>query len=182
VIEGLRAGGVVGIVKHMPGQGRAVVDSHHDLPCVTASDAELEQDLQPFRTLNDAPMGMTGHIIFDAWDKDRCVTMSPTIIQDIIRGRIGFDGLLMSDDLDMNALSGDVSDRAANSVAAGCDLALNCWGRYDEMTAIAAKLPEISAIGRTRLDRAMATIGGKVDIQRIAELSAKRDELLALSA
>jgi beta-N-acetylhexosaminidase len=182
VIEGLRAGGVVGIVKHMPGQGRAVVDSHHDLPCVTATEAELEQDLQPFRTLNDAPMGMTGHIIFDAWDKDRCVTMSPTIIRDVIRGRIGFDGLLMSDDLDMNALSGDVSDRAANSVAAGCDLALNCWGRYDEMAAIAAKLPEITEIGRARLDRAMATIGSKVDIKRIAELSAKRDELLAMTA
>jgi beta-N-acetylhexosaminidase len=182
VIEGLRAGGVVGIVKHMPGQGRAVVDSHHDLPCVTASEAELEQDLQPFRTLNDAPMGMTGHIIFDAWDKDRCVTMSPTIISEVIRGRIGFDGLLMSDDLDMNALSGDVSDRAANCVAAGCDLALNCWGRYDEMVAIAAKLPEITEIGRARLDRAMATIGSKVDIKRIAELSAKRDELLAMTA
>ncbi len=181
VIEGLRAGGVVGIVKHMPGQGRAVVDSHHDLPCVTASDAELEQDLQPFRTLNDAPMGMTGHIIFEAWDNDRCVTMSPTIIADIIRGRIGFDGLLMSDDLDMNALSGDVSDRAADCVAAGCDLALNCWGRYDEMVAIADKLPEITAIGRMRLDRALATIGSKVDVKRIAELSAKRDELLTIS-
>ncbi len=182
VIEGLRQGGVVGIVKHMPGQGRAVVDSHHDLPCVTASEAELEQDLQPFRTLNDAPMGMTGHIIFDAWDKDRCVTMSPKIISEIIRGSIGFDGLLMSDDLDMNALSGDVSDRAANSVAAGCDLALNCWGRFDEMVAIAAKLPEITEIGRARLDRAMATIDSKVDVARIAELSAKRDELLAMTA
>jgi beta-N-acetylhexosaminidase len=186
VIDGLRAGGVVGIVKHMPGQGRAVVDSHHDLPCVTASEAELEQDLQPFKTLNDAPMGMTGHIIFDAWDKERCVTMSPDIIANIIRGRIGFDGLLMSDDLDMNALSGDVSDRALNCVTAGCDLALNCWGRYDEMVAIAAKLPELTEIGRARLDRAMATIqatiGGKVDVTRIAELSAKRDELLTLAA
>jgi beta-N-acetylhexosaminidase len=182
VIEGLRAGGVVGIVKHMPGQGRAVVDSHHDLPTVTATDAELEQDLAPFRALNDAPMGMTGHIVFEAWDKQHCVTMSQVIIKDIIRGRIGFGGLLMSDDLDMKALSGDVSDHAANSVSAGCDLALNCWGRYDEMVAIAAKLPEITDIGRERLDRAMRTIGGKVDIKRIAELTAKRDELLAKAA
>jgi beta-N-acetylhexosaminidase len=182
VIDGLRAGGVVGVVKHMPGQGRAVVDSHHDLPHVTATDAELEQDLMPFATLRDAPMGMTGHIVFEAWDNERCATMSPTVITEIIRGRIGFDGLLMSDDLDMNALSGDVSDRAANCVAAGCDLALNCWGRYDEMTAIAAKLPEITSAGRTRLDRAMATIGNAVDIVRIAELIAKRDELLAIAA
>ncbi len=182
VIDGLRAGGVVGIVKHMPGQGRAVVDSHYDLPTVSASDAELEQDLAPFRSLNDAPMGMTGHIVFEAWDKEHCVTMSPTIIKDIIRGRIGFDGLLMSDDLDMKALSGDVSDHAANCVAAGCDLALNCWGRYDEMVAIAAKLPEISANGRERLNRAMATIGASVDTARIAELTSKRDELLAMSA
>jgi beta-N-acetylhexosaminidase len=182
VIEGLRAGGVVGIVKHMPGQGRALVDSHYDLPTVTASDAELEQDLSPFRALNDAPMGMTGHIVFEAWDKEHCVTMSSKIIKDIIRGRIGFDGLLMSDDLDMKALSGDVSDHAAHCVAAGCDLALNCWGRFDEMVAIAAKLPEITEIGLSRLNRAMATIGGKVDVKRISELTAKRDSLLAQSA
>jgi beta-N-acetylhexosaminidase len=186
VIEGLRTGGVVGIVKHMPGQGRAVVDSHYDLPTVTATDAELEQDIAPFRTLNDAPMGMTGHIVFEAWDKQHCVTMSQVIIRDIIRGRIGFDGLLMSDDLDMKALSGDVSDHAAQCVAAGCDLALNCWGRYDEMAAIAAKLPEITMIGRERLNRAMGTIGaglcGKVDVARVAELTAKRDTLLAKAA
>jgi beta-N-acetylhexosaminidase len=181
VIDGLRAGGVVGVVKHMPGQGRAAVDSHHDLPHVTADDAALEQDLAPFRALNNAPMAMTGHIMFDAWDKELCSTMSPTIIHDIIRGRIGFDGLLMSDDLDMNALSGDVSDRAADCLAAGCDLALNCWGHFDEMVAIANRLPEITSIGRERLDRAMATIGGAVDISRIAELTAKRNELLAMA-
>ena len=101
----------------------------------------LETDLDPFRTLNWAPMGMTSHIVYEAYDRDRPSTMSPTIIEDVIRGNIGFDGLLMSDDLDMNALSGDVSDRAANCVAAGCDLALNCWGRYDEMVAIADMLP-----------------------------------------
>jgi beta-N-acetylhexosaminidase len=178
VIEGLREGGVVGIVKHMPGQGRAVVDSHHDLPVVTASDEELEYDISAFRRLSDAPMGMTGHIMFEAWDRDLCVTMSPTIIEQVIRGRIGFDGLLMSDDLDMNALKGDVSDRAANCVAAGCDLALNCWGRMDEMIAIAGKVGAMTPRAQERLAAAMATIGVPVDTGEIASLIAKRDALL----
>jgi beta-N-acetylhexosaminidase len=178
VIEGLREGGVVGIVKHMPGQGKAVVDSHHDLPIVTASDEELESDISAFRRLNDAPMGMTGHIVFEAWDRDLCATLSPTIIEKVIRGRIGFDGLLMSDDLDMKALKGDVSDRAANSVAAGCDLALNCWGRMDEMTAIAGKVGAMTPRAVERLAAAMATIGVAPDTFEIAALIAKRDSLL----
>ncbi|RJT24865.1 glycoside hydrolase family 3 protein [Chakrabartia godavariana] len=181
VIEGLRAGRVVGIVKHMPGQGRAVVDSHHELPTVTASDAELAQDLAPFAALKDAPMGMTGHIVFEAWDRDRCATMSPTVITDIIRGRIGFTGLLMSDDLDMKALKGDVPQRAADCVAAGCDVALNCWGRFDEMMAIAALLPDITPAARARLDAAMATIRPVDHVERIAALTEKRDALLALA-
>ena len=181
VIDGLRAGGVVGIVKHMPGQGRAVVDSHHELPTVTASDAELAQDLAPFAALKDAPMGMTGHIVFEAWDRDRCATMSPTVITDIIRGRIGFTGLLMSDDLDMKALKGDVPQRAADCVAAGCDLALNCWGRFDEMVAIAALLPDITPAARARLDAAMATVRPVDHVERIAALTEKRDALLALA-
>jgi beta-N-acetylhexosaminidase len=187
VINGLRAGGVVGIVKHMPGQGRAIVDSHHDLPLVTASAEALESDISAFRRLNDAPMGMTGHIMFDAWDKELCSTLSPTIISAIIRGSIGFDGLLMSDDLDMNALKGDVADRAAGCVAAGCDLALNCWGRYDEMVAIAAALPEITPRARERLTAAMATVAspaftGPKSVDKIAALIAKRDSLLAYAA
>jgi beta-N-acetylhexosaminidase len=178
VIEGLREGGVVGIVKHMPGQGRAVVDSHHDLPVVTASDEELDFDISAFRRLNNAPMGMTGHIMFEAWDSEYCATMSPTIIEQVIRGRIGFDGLLMSDDLDMNALKGDVSDRAANCIAAGCDLALNCWGRMDEMIAIAGKVDAMTPRATERLAAAMATIGTPVDASEIASLIAKRDALL----
>jgi beta-N-acetylhexosaminidase len=183
VLDGLKAGGVVGVVKHMPGQGRAVVDSHHELPTVTASKAELEQDFSPFRTLNWAPMGMTGHIVFEAYDRERPATMSPVIIDQVIRGDIGFDNLLMSDDLDMNALSGDVPSRAVDCVVAGCDLALNCWGRFDEMVEIANRLPEITAIARERLDRAMATIK-PVDFadERLSELLAKRDELLALAS
>lgn len=181
MLDGLAAGGVVGVVKHMPGQGRAVVDTHHELPHVHASEAELEQDLAPFRTLNWAPMGMTGHVVYDVWDAEQPSTMSPVIIEDIIRGKIGFDGLLMSDDLDMNALSGDVPTRAVECVAAGCDIALNCWGRFDEMVAIAERLPEITAAARVRLDRAMAKAAPKFDAGRLAHALEKRDQLLAVA-
>ena len=181
VIDGLRQGGVVGVVKHMPGQGRALVDSHHDLPVVEASDDELASDLKPFQQLADAPMGMTGHIVFPAWDRDLCATLSPTIVRDIIRKRIGFEGLLMSDDLDMKALKGDVPGRAAGAVAAGCDIALNCWGRMAEMTGIAKILPEMTEIGHARLARAMATIAPVDDFGALPDLIAKRDELLALA-
>jgi beta-N-acetylhexosaminidase len=164
----------------MPGQGRAQVDSHYDLPVVDADDATLEADLQPFRQLSTAPMGMTGHIMFPAWDTERCSTLSPFIVGDIIRGRIGFDGLLMSDDLDMQALKGDVPSRAAGAVAAGCDIALNCWGRMDEMIGITNILPSMTDVGRHRLARAMATIAPVEDFGALADLIAKRDELLAL--
>jgi beta-N-acetylhexosaminidase len=183
ILDGLQAGGVVGVVKHMPGQGRAVVDSHHELPRVSASQAELEQDFAPFRALNGAPMGMTSHVVYEAYDCDRPSTMSPVIIDQVIRGEIGFDGLLMSDDLDMNALKGDVPTRAVDCLSAGCDLALNCWGRFDEMVEIANLLPDISARARQRLDAAMAMIK-PVDFvsERLGELLAKRDDLLALAA
>ena len=180
VIDGLRAGGVVGVVKHMPGQGRALVDSHKSLPVVNANDAALETDLEPFRTLNTAPMGMTGHIIFEAWDAERCATLSPVIIHDVIRGRIGFDGFLMSDDLDMKALDGEIGALAATSVRAGCDVALNCWGRMDEMTSIANKVGNLSEPSMARLARAMATIGSTPDLTELPELLAKRDALLQL--
>ena len=181
ILDGLAAGGVIGVVKHMPGQGRAVVDTHHELPHVHATEAELDQDLAPFRSLNKAAMGMTGHVVYDVWDAHRASTMSPVIIEDIIRGKIGFDGLLMSDDLDMNALSGDVPTRAADCVTAGCDIALNCWGRFDEMVAIAEKLPEITDVAKARLDRAMAGATLKFDAERLAHLLDKRDQLLALT-
>lgn len=181
VLDGLRTGGVVGVVKHMPGQGRAVVDSHKSLPVVEASLAELEQDIRPFRQLADAPMGMTGHIMFPAWDAEHCATHSRTIIEEVIRGEIGFEGLLMSDDLDMEALSGDVPGRAAACVAAGCDIALNCWGRMDEMVGIAQLLPPMTEIARDRLARAMATIVPVDDFAAMPDLLAKRDELLALA-
>ncbi len=176
---GLAQAGVVGVVKHIPGHGRANVDSHYDLPRVTADAAALAQDIAPFRTLNDAPMAMTGHILFDVWDTENCATMSPRIIEDIIRGEIGFDGLLMSDDLDMQALSGDVSQRAAACIAAGCDIALNCWGRMDEMIRIADALPEITAKARERLNAAMQIEVEPEGEAQLAEMLAKRDALLA---
>ncbi|MES2755560.1 MAG: glycoside hydrolase family 3 N-terminal domain-containing protein [Pseudomonadota bacterium] len=179
VLDGLAAGGVVGVVKHMPGHGRAVVDTHHHLPTVTASDLELEDDIAPFRTLNAATMGMTSHIVFDAWDAGRPATLSPTVIRDIIRGRIGFDGLLMTDDIDMKALSGTAGEKAAGALAAGCDLVLDCWARMEEMREIAGLVPEISSESRTRLDRAMAARGAPSG--DFAELVAKRDALLALT-
>ena len=176
---GMAQAGVVGIVKHIPGHGRANVDSHYDLPRVTASADDLEQDIAPFRLLASAPMAMTGHILFDAWDSENCATMSQKIITEIIRGEIGFDGLLMSDDLDMKALSGDVSDRAAQCVAAGCDIALNCWGRMDEMERIASALPQISAKAVARLHAAMDAIDPADVIEPLDALLAKRDALLA---
>lgn len=177
-LEGLREGGVVGIVKHMPGHGRAFVDSHHELPVVTASEDELAVDLEPFTTLRSAPMGMTAHIVYTAWDAARPASLSSTVIGDIIRGRIGFDGLLMSDDLDMKALKGDIPSLAAGVVEAGCDLALNCWARMDEMVGIAERLPDISERSRERLDRAMATIPHEVDDAPLDALLAQRDALI----
>mgnify|MGYP003334600418 CR=1 FL=1 len=181
VIEGLRAGGVCGIVKHMPGHGRAMVDSHLELPTVTASEEELESDLRPFRTLNWAPMGMTAHIVYTAWDAELPCSLSPRVISEIIRGRIGFDGLLMSDDLDMKALKGSIAELAAGVVAAGCDLALNCWARMGEMEEIVAALPDISEASRARLVRAMETVAGAVDDAPLEALLAKRDALLDLA-
>jgi len=180
VLDGLRAGGVVGVVKHMPGQGRAQVDSHLTLPVVDADEAALDQDLLPFERLNDAPMGMTGHIMFPVWDSEHCATHSPVILRDIVRGKIAFDGLLMSDDLDMQALSGDVPSRAAACVSAGCDVALNCWGRMDEMIGIANVLPTMTDAAVARLARAMAWAGPSAS-EELPALIAKRDELLALA-
>ena len=176
-LEGLAAGGVVGVVKHMPGHGRARVDTHHHLPTVTATDAELEVDIEPFRTLNRAPMGMTSHIVFDAWDADRPATLSPVVIERVIRERIGFDGLLMTDDIDMKALSGTAGEKAAGAIAAGCDLVLDCWARMDEMIEIAGRLGEIADVSRARLDRAMASVARATG--DFAEMIATRDALLA---
>jgi beta-N-acetylhexosaminidase len=181
ILSGLQAGGVVGIVKHIPGHGRALLDTHEALPTVTASDRELQSDLAPFAALRDAAMAMTCHVIFAAWDPDRPATLSPTVIDSVIRQRIGFHGLLMTDDLDMKALSGDVPSRAADAIAAGCDIALNCWARMDDMIGIANALDPISTVSRARLEGAMDRISGARDEGKFAALVDQRDALLAMA-
>lgn len=179
VIEGLAEAGVVGVVKHMPGHGRALVDSHLQLPVVDADAASLEIDIAPFHRLANAPMGMTAHVVYTAWDADRPATLSPTVIGEIIRGRIGFDGLLMTDDIDMKALSGSPAENGAAAVAAGCDLVLNCWARMDEMVATADLLPAIAPESRRRLDAAMGRVAADPRRDFDAQI-ARRDSLLAL--
>ena len=181
-LEGLAKGGVVGIIKHMPGHGRAMVDSHHELPIVTASEEELAIDLAPFQTLKDAAIGMTAHVIYTSWDPDLPASLSASVIETIIRQRIGFNGLLMSDDLDMKALNGSIPELAAGVVAAGCDLALNCWARMDDMIGIANSLPDISTRSKARLDRAMASAQLDQDSPPLEQLLATRDSLLSVVA
>jgi beta-N-acetylhexosaminidase len=179
-LDGLAAGGVVGVIKHMPGHGRARADSHKELPVVDASEGDLAADLGPFQALRNAPMAMTAHLLYAAWDAERPATLSPTIIGDIIRTRIGFDGLLMSDDLGMEALSGTLADRASAAIAAGCDVALHCSGVLAESQEIAGGAGEMGAAASERLARAMAltaTGSGK----SYEALAAKRDALLAYS-
>jgi beta-N-acetylhexosaminidase len=181
VLDGLARAGVAGTIKHMPGHGRTHCDTHKAMPTVTECEADLEADLAPFRALNDAPTGMTGHLKFTAWDAENPATQSPYIIQEIIRGKIGFDGLLMTDDLDMEALTGTVPERAAKSVAAGCDIALNCWAKMDDMTGICDLLPALTAKGAERLERALAATRLDGASGDHAALIAKRDALLALT-
>jgi beta-N-acetylhexosaminidase len=180
VLDGLKSAGVVGIVKHMPGHGRALVDSHKELPVVTASADELETDLEPFERLALAPMGMTAHVVYTAWDPARPASLSPIVIHDIIRGRIGFDGFLMSDDIGMEALQGDFASRAVGVVAAGCDVALHCSGKMEEMVAVASAVPALSSEGEARLARAMATIEGPVNGLDLASAIDTRDRLLGV--
>lgn len=181
-IEGLRAGGAIGVVKHMPGHGRAMADSHVELPRVEADAAALETDLAPFIRLNGAPMAMTAHVVYSTWDSERCASLSPVVIGEIVRGRIGYDGLLMSDDLGMSALAGDFGARAAGVIAAGCDIALHCSGDMAEMRACAGTVGEIAPRARARLDAALATIAGAADDMAFDDLIAKRDALLAYAA
>ena len=140
VMKGLNYEGVLPIIKHIPGHGRARADSHETLPRVTESREALARDFHPFKVLSDAPMAMTAHILYEALDAENCATLSPSIIADTIRGEIGFDNLLMTDDLSMKALSGDMTELTQRSIAAGCDLILHCNGDMAEMQAIAKGL------------------------------------------
>ena len=182
-LAGLSAGGVEGVIKHIPGHGRSVVDSHLELPRVVADQTELERDLAPFKALNDASMAMTAHVIYETWDSQYCATLSKDVIGRVIRKTIGFDGLLMTDDLDMKALSGDIGDLAAQSQAAGCDVVLNCWGKMSDMESIVKKMRSPTPQTLTRMRRVtgcLARATSSVTInERQRALRVRRDALLA---
>ena len=180
ILDGLMSAGVLGIVKHIPGHGRALVDSHHELPVVEDDEEALAIDLEPFERLRDAPMAMTSHLLYKAWDAVRPASQSPIVIHEIIRQRIGFDGFLMSDDLGMEALAGDHGERAAACIEAGCDVALHCDGKMDNMVRVANAVPALNDTGEARLARAMAMRFAPDDGIDFAEAVAKRDALLAL--
>ncbi len=148
--------GVTPVIKHLPGHGRASVDSHHELPRVPASRAELTAtDFRPFQALADAPWGMTGHLVFEAIDPDNPATTSSSVIAEVIRGEIGFDGLLLSDDIGMNALEGGFGERSSRSLAAGCDVVLHCSGKAEEMKEVAAACGALSEKAMERFSRGL---------------------------
>lgn len=181
--EGLMEGGVLPVIKHIPGHGRAMADSHHDLPIVTASRADLDaQDFAPFAALNTLPLAMTAHVIFTAIDPHNPATTSPTLIRDIIRGQMGFDGLLMSDDLSMKALSGDFAQRRAQSLAAGCDVVLHCNGVMEEMVAIAEGCPDMTVEAQRRFAAALSHLARPRPPFDRGKAEARFAELLAAGA
>lgn len=178
VIDGLMEGGALPVIKHMPGHGRATVDSHFGLPHVVATKRDLrETDFPPFQALSDAPIGMTAHIVYEAYDRERCGTMSRTIIGDVIRGEIGFDGLLLSDDLKMQALGGPVGERVKGAIEAGVDIACCCNFSLAEMAEAAAAAPVLAGIPLERAEKALGLAPKSVlrgdtagDYERLADL------------
>lgn len=176
--EGLKAGGVLPVMKHMPGHGRGFADSHHELPVVTASRNELEaHDFPPFIAMKDELMAMTCHVVFTAIDPDNPATTSRKVIDGVIRGRIGFKGLLLSDDISMNALAGTIGERAANIIAGGCDIVLHCNGHMDEMQVVA----NTPILAGASLERADAVLAGfpKADAADEAAIRAEFDGMFA---
>ena len=180
LLRGLREGGVVGIVKHIPGHGRALADSHAELPVVAADRQALEADFLPFERLSAAPMAMTAHVRYDAVDADRCASVSAKVIGDVIRRTIGFGGFLMCDDIGMHALEGSLSDRMRAALGAGCDAVLHCSGELTEMQMLAEAVPAMSAEAETRLDAAMAWPAA--DPLPEADPAGRRTELLRRAA
>jgi len=155
--DGLMAGGVLPVLKHLPGHGRATADSHQRLPVVTADRATLDTtDFAAFRPLCDLPLGMTAHVVFTAVDPVAPATTSANIVKDVIRDSIGFNGLLMSDDISMGALSGTLSERTEAAIAAGCDVVLHCNGAISEMLEVAAAAPVLQGDAARRADAALA--------------------------
>jgi beta-N-acetylhexosaminidase len=175
--QGLAEGGVLPVVKHVPGHGRATADSHKKLPVVTADRAALEAtDFAVFRGLADMPMAMTAHVVFRAIDPVAPATTSAAIVHDVIRGSIGFAGLLMSDDISMDALSGSLGERTRAALAAGCDIALHCNGHMAEMQAVAAAAPQLQGEAARRATAALA----RRQPPAALDVAAKRAELAAL--
>ena len=145
------------VVKHLPGHGRATADSHHKLPVVDTDRATLEAaDFAAFKPLAGLPLGMTAHVVFSAIDPVAPATTSVTMVRQVIRGFIGFQGLLMSDDISMNALSGSIAERSRAALAAGCDVVLHCNGNLEEMVAVAGETPELADEAARRADAALA--------------------------
>ncbi len=183
VLSGLLAGGVLPVIKHLPGHGRAAVDSHEALPVVEAPRKLLEEtDFTPFRALADAPLGMTAHVVYTALDPAQPATTSQTVIDQVIRGSIGFQGLLISDDLSMSALAGGLGDRAAAALAAGCDVALHCNGKADEMAAVAAAVGPLGEAARERWLAARARLEPPAPFDAEAAQTRLQDLLVQSSA
>ena len=159
VIDGMVDSGVLPVIKHIPGHGRARSDSHMELPVVDTPREELERtDFTPFRALSRAPLGMTAHVVYTAIDPTAPATTSKTVIDEVVRGFIGFDGLLMTDDLTMRALKGTMGERVKASIAAGCDMILHCTRNMDEMREIAEATPLLSGKAAERAERALAAL------------------------
>ena len=186
VTDGLVQGGILPVLKHIPGHGRATADTHFRLPVVDTSQAELERtDFAAFRPLVDLPMAMTAHVVFSAYDPAHPATTSATMIETVIRGSIGFQGLLMSDDVSMNALAGSIAERTRAIFAASCDLVLHCNGKMDEMREVASETPELSGKALVRAERALASRKPPVPFDRAAarvELDALIGRLGAVEA
>jgi len=178
--EGLMASGVIPIMKHIPGHGRAGVDSHLDLPIVDAPLSALETDFIPFKANADVPMAMTAHVVYEAIDPQNPATTSKTVIDTIIRGKIGFDGLLMGDDVSMQALKGPIAERATASLAAGCDVVLHCNGHFDEMLDLAAVVPELTGKALQRAEKALLSAQKSYPQRDLVDARAEFASLLAL--
>ena len=178
VTDGLEQGGVLPVLKHIPGHGRATADTHFELPVVGTPREELERtDFAAFRPLAGLPMAMTAHVVFSALDSAQPATTSATIIEQVIRGHIGFQGLLMSDDVSMNALAGSIGDRSRAIIAAGCDMVLHCNGKMDEMRNVAREVPELSGKARQRAEAALTSRQAPTPFDRAAA-RAELDELI----
>ena len=157
VTDGLEQGGILPVLKHIPGHGRATADTHFSLPVVDTLESVLEKtDFAAFQALADLPMAMTAHVVFSAVDAAHPATTSAKMIERVIRGAIGFQGLLMSDDVSMNALAGSIAERTRAAFAAGCDVVLHCNGKLDEMRQVARETPELSGKAMQRAQRALA--------------------------